>query len=262
MEYIRYILIFLFLLGILGIILSSVKKNNKFEKQSDRLEENKKTEISNSQLSLLYKKSEEFLARNIGNKLKKLKNYEDTINSKKTSLGDTLDEENQDESVVDDNKDISKKEAINNSEKAGECNGRYNEVIILNVHANEGKLFSSSKFLPILEKHGLKFGEMSIFHYKVSLKEKQLTLFSVANMVSPGTFEDCNSRIIKTPGLSFFMEIPSFADPEECFNFMLQCAQQVADSLSGNVLDEGRNLLTPQRIENYRKKINEIKQTT
>ena len=86
MEYIRYILIFLFLLGILGIILSSVKKNNKFEKQSDRLEENKKNEISNFQLSLLYKKSEEFLTRNIGNKLKKIKNNEDTINPKKTFL--------------------------------------------------------------------------------------------------------------------------------------------------------------------------------
>ena len=255
MEYIRYILIFLFLLGILGIILSSVKRNNKFEKPSDRLENDKKKQMFNSQLSLFYKRSAEFITRSIGNKFKKIKNNEDAIISEKTTFNNTYDQDN---SVSVDDKVTQRDQEINNSEKADE----YNEGIILNVHSNKGELFTSSKFLPILEKNGLKFGEMSIFHYKVNLKEKSLKLFSVANMVSPGTFEDCNSRIIKTPGLSFFMEIPSFADPEECFNFMLQCAQQVADSLGGNVLDEGRNLLTPQSIENYRKKINEIKQNT
>ncbi|MEF1281809.1 cell division protein ZipA C-terminal FtsZ-binding domain-containing protein, partial [Vibrio fortis] len=35
-------------------------------------------------------------------------------------------------------------------------------------------------------------------------------------------------------------------------------AQQIADDLGGNVLDESRNLMTPNRLSEYRKQIRDF----
>uniref|UniRef100_UPI00272FD495 cell division protein ZipA C-terminal FtsZ-binding domain-containing protein n=3 Tax=Gammaproteobacteria TaxID=1236 RepID=UPI00272FD495 len=60
-------------------------------------------------------------------------------------------------------------------------------------------------------------------------------------------------------GISFFMTLPCFGDPEQNFKLMLKTAQQIADDLGGHVLDDARNLMTPNRLDAYRKQIQEFK---
>lgn len=55
------------------------------------------------------------------------------------------------------------------------------------------------------------------------------------------------------------MTLPCFGDPEQNFKLMLKTARQIADDLGGHVLDDARNLMTPNRLDAYRKQIQEFK---
>ena len=55
------------------------------------------------------------------------------------------------------------------------------------------------------------------------------------------------------------MTLPCYGDPEQNFKLMLKTAQQIADDLGANVLDDGRNLMTPNRLDAYRAQIQEFK---
>ena len=76
--------------------------------------------------------------------------------------------------------------------------------------------------------------------------------------MQPGTLEHDNPADFTTKGISFFMTLPCYGQADQNFNVMLSAAQQIADDLSGNVLDESRNLMTPNRLSEYRKQIRDF----
>ena len=55
------------------------------------------------------------------------------------------------------------------------------------------------------------------------------------------------------------MMLPCYGDEEQNFKLMLQTAQQIADDLGGRVLDDARNMLTPNRIDAYKTQVKEYK---
>ena len=78
-------------------------------------------------------------------------------------------------------------------------------------------------------------------------------------MMQPGTLAHSDPAEFNTKGISFFMTLPCYGDPEQNFKLMLKTAQQIADDLGANVLDDGRNLMTPNRLDAYRAQIQEFK---
>ncbi|WP_034411116.1 cell division protein ZipA [Candidatus Photodesmus anomalopis] len=135
------------------------------------------------------------------------------------------------------------------------------EVIIINVHSLGDKPFIGRTLFASIERNGLLYGDMDIFHRYSDLSKNSKSLFSVANMIKPGTFKNVDFNTFKTPGLSFFMTLPCFWEAHQNFKLMLKTAQQVADDLGGNVLDDSRNLMTPDRLLAYRKQIQDFKIT-
>ncbi|OOE76858.1 cell division protein ZipA [Salinivibrio sp. PR6] len=129
------------------------------------------------------------------------------------------------------------------------------EVLVLHVHANNSDVFSGLELIPTLEQYGLRFGDMGIYHRHSDLSGSGKVLFSVANMVKPGTFDVSHSESFETPGISFFMTLPCYGEPEQNFKLMLQTAQQIADELGGLVLDDSRTMMTPSRLDEYRERV-------
>ncbi|ROV58525.1 cell division protein ZipA [Vibrio ponticus] len=133
------------------------------------------------------------------------------------------------------------------------------EVIVLNVHCAGEEPFIGTKLFDSMQRHGLSYGEMDIFHCRTEETEAGRVLFSVANMMQPGTLKHHDPAEFTTKGISFFMTLPCYGDEEQNFRLMLRTAQQIADDMSGRVLDDARNLLTPTRIDSYQAQIKQFK---
>ncbi|MGL6261010.1 cell division protein ZipA [Vibrio sp. WXL103] len=134
------------------------------------------------------------------------------------------------------------------------------EVIVLNVHtANDQAPFVGTKLFDSMQQNGLLYGEMDIFHRHADLSGTGRVLFSVANMMQPGTLKHDDPAQFSTKGISFFMTLPCFGDAEQNFKLMLKTAQQIADDLGGEVQDDSRKLMTPMRLDHYRKQIQAFK---
>lgn len=136
------------------------------------------------------------------------------------------------------------------------------EVIVLNVHCAANTPFVGTKLFDSMQQNGLLYGEMDIFHRHADLSGTGKVLFSVANMMQPGTLKHGDPAEFTTKGISFFMTLPCFGDPAQNFKLMLKTAQQIADDLGGNVLDDERNMMTPDRLDAYRKQIQDFKVRT
>ncbi|WP_318403884.1 cell division protein ZipA [Photobacterium leiognathi] len=126
--------------------------------------------------------------------------------------------------------------------------------ISLCVHARSGKILRGPSLFACLERHGLIFGENSVFHRHADLAGTEPVIFSVTNLLNPGSFPETNYQHFETPGIGFFLMLPCHGKASSNFNLMLQTAQQIADELNADVLDQDRVMITPNRIAQYRDK--------
>jgi cell division protein ZipA len=134
----------------------------------------------------------------------------------------------------------------------------HSEVLVLNVTAKDGRVFAGDDLLQVLITSGLKFGEMNIFHKRLSKEQQSTVIFSVANMLNPGTFDLNNMDEFTTLGISFFLALPTPINNLDAFEQMLGVAQEIRDTLGGDLKDDHRNGMTGQTIEHYRQRIRDF----
>lgn len=129
------------------------------------------------------------------------------------------------------------------------------EVLIINVMAFKGEMFNGGDLLDIVLKCGMRYGSMDIFHRYSDAKGEGTLLFSMANMVKPGTFDLDAMDEFETPGVSLFMTLPLNADSMQSFDLMLDTAKAIAETLDGELKDEQRSVMTRQTVEHCRQRI-------
>ena len=132
------------------------------------------------------------------------------------------------------------------------------EVIVLNVVARGGREFRGDDLLEVLITSGLKFGEMNIFHQRFRGTNNGPVIFSVANILNPGTFDLISIHEFSTVGVSLFLALPSPINNLEAFDLMLGVAQRIQEELDGELKDDHRNVMTAQTIEHYRQRIRDF----
>ncbi|PCJ28462.1 MAG: cell division protein ZipA [SAR86 cluster bacterium] len=132
------------------------------------------------------------------------------------------------------------------------------EVIVINVMAKQGRVFAGNDLLHCLITAGLRFGDMNIFHKRLSNDSQGPILFSVANMLNPGTFDLNNMENFTTLGVSFFLALPTPINNMDAFEQLLEVAQQIRDTLDGELKDDHRNGMTVQTTEHYRQRIRDF----
>jgi cell division protein ZipA len=128
----------------------------------------------------------------------------------------------------------------------------FDKIVSLYVQAHDGQVIRGADLVVAAEKAGLSFGAMNIFHRLVDGRPEQGPIFSVANMVKPGSFDLRALDEFSTPGLSFFMTLPGPLPGLDAWETMLPAAQRMAELLEAQVLDDRRNTLGRQRIAHLR----------
>lgn len=140
------------------------------------------------------------------------------------------------------------------------------EVLIINVMAHSGTRFSGEELLQSLMEQSMKLGAMDIFHRHLSDDGDGPILFSLANMVVPGTFNLAQMKEFQTPGVSLFLSLPLELDGAldeqdydglciRAYDKMAATARALAATLDGELKDENRSVMTLQTIEHGRQRV-------
>jgi cell division protein ZipA len=103
-----------------------------------------------------------------------------------------------------------------------------------------------------LEAEGLRFGRYSIFHRE---REDGKTLFYVASMMEPGSFDLARMDEQAFPGISLFGIVPGPIEAPATFDLVLSVGRRLADRIKGQLQDEQGSTLTAQRILNLREEL-------
>ena len=132
------------------------------------------------------------------------------------------------------------------------------EVLVINVMAPGGQRFKGPTLLDAVLSCGLRFGAMNIFHCHEDEQGEGEILFSMANIVVPGTFDLNTMQQFETPGVSLFLTLPLGADSLAAYNRMVATAQTLCDDLGGELKDENRSVMTQQTIEHGRQRVQDF----
>jgi len=134
--------------------------------------------------------------------------------------------------------------------------------IVLYVIAQQESGFTGTDVFSVLKEQGLNYGKMKIFHHHGigELKVKD-SIFSIANIVEPGTFDPRKMAEFTTSGLVLFMRLPGPFGGRVAFELMLNAAQRIAEMLEGVVKDEKHRPLSPENIEIIRERISEFEKS-
>ena len=127
------------------------------------------------------------------------------------------------------------------------------DIIVVYILPKVDTLLQGAQINSAVQALGLSFGEMNIFHY---INEGK-TIFSLANMLEPGSFNPETIHDLKTSGLTLFMQIKE-GDPMDDLTEMLQRSYQIAGLLEARLCNHKRESLTEQDAENYRAQIREL----
>ena len=127
------------------------------------------------------------------------------------------------------------------------------KLVVLNLVALADQPYTGADLLAAIQGSHLVYGEMSIFHHYV--RGQRRPIFSMANMVEPGTFDPPSMDDFITPGLTLFMRLPGHMKGPEAFERMLKSAEHLATELGGTLCDQHRRPLDKQAITKLRAEI-------
>ena len=126
-------------------------------------------------------------------------------------------------------------------------------VVELFIVAPQGYRYTGSAVFEALQAVDMQLGDMDVFHHRgVGEMRAPTPLFSLANMLNPGTFDAELAEQPSTPGLAIFIQLPVAVEGPLAFELMLHTAQRLAELLSGDVCDADQKPLSVDKLDELR----------
>jgi cell division protein ZipA len=118
------------------------------------------------------------------------------------------------------------------------------KIVTVRVCAPGEVRWSGATLLSALELHGLAYGRYQVFHRR---HVDGRSLFCVASMIEPGTFDVAQMTTEEFRGITLFAVLPGPVEPLLTVDELLDAARGLAQELSGMVQDHKGMPLSPQR---------------
>lgn len=112
-----------------------------------------------------------------------------------------------------------------------------------------------AKLQEVLQAELLNHGRYDIFHRE---HVDGQSVFSIASMVEPGTFDREKMNETLYPGVTLFAQLPGPVPGMHALNEMVACARRLHASLGGVLQDDRGVPLTVHRIERMRQEVREF----
>jgi len=126
------------------------------------------------------------------------------------------------------------------------------EIIYLNLKCRDGEI-EGADLIRAMQKFNMTHGEMNIFH-RLTEGSKQ-PLFSVANMVEPGSFDIDKLATMKTPGITLFLRLPRTFDALHALDEMWAATRGLATELNADILDRNHQPFSSQKQQRMRDEV-------
>lgn len=129
------------------------------------------------------------------------------------------------------------------------------QLIVVSVVSEAGAQFEGNALSRAFQHNKLKFGEHHIYHRMVFRDNREQPVFSVANLVKPGSFPSRDMEAFTTPGVTLFLQLPGPVEALEAFDDFVKTAERLAVELGGELRDERHQLLTHQVLMQVRESV-------
>ena len=130
------------------------------------------------------------------------------------------------------------------------------KIMALRIAAGAQR-FPGEQLLAAMEAEGLQHGKYDVFH---RIDDIGSTMFSVASMVEPGTFDPLRMAEESFPGITLFTQFPGPCESMLAFNELVLSARRLQEVLGGTLQDERGVPLTIHRLERMRQDIRDFDQ--
>ena len=126
------------------------------------------------------------------------------------------------------------------------------KILTLRVCAVADMPWSGEDLALALSGSDLVHGRYGVFH---RLHADGRSVFCVASLVEPGSFDPAQMPQQRFPGISLFAVLPGPLDPMPTLEALLETTRQLAQDLSGMMQDEFGQPLSPQRAGGLREEV-------
>lgn len=130
---------------------------------------------------------------------------------------------------------------------------RPEKIVALRIAAREADTFPGEELILTMRGLGLRHGKFGIFHHHEG--DDDAVVFSVANLLEPGSFDLANIKDQSFPGVSLFLVLPGPVAGPQAFDRMVGTARTLAKTLGGEVLDANGSSFSIQRERFIREEI-------
>ena len=127
-------------------------------------------------------------------------------------------------------------------------------VLTLTILPEKSVPFRGEDVKAALNLADLELGKMHLYHRHLAGNPLQ-PMFSVTNILSPGTLKPNELAVMEVKGLNIFMCLPNPTSGLLAFDAMLDAADKIAKQLQGGLCDEKRQTLTQATLESMRSQI-------
>ncbi len=131
-----------------------------------------------------------------------------------------------------------------------------NNVFSLYIVAQRREPIAGVELLNAALKVGLDFGEHNIFH-RIHAETGE-SVFSMANLTAPGSFDPTAWNLFETRGVSLFMPLPGPVGAMNGWDTMLAAAERLSSLLSARVVNASREPLNRQAVAQIREHMRQI----
>jgi cell division protein ZipA len=126
------------------------------------------------------------------------------------------------------------------------------KIVAIRACAVEPARWPGRRLMSVLELQGLAFGRYQVYHRK---HVDGRTLFCVASLTEPGTFDPATMPDEEFRGVTLFAVLPGPAEPLQTLDALIRTARSLAESLAGTLQDADGVPLSAQRAAALREEV-------